>query len=72
MSAIHPLLSVRNLKKYFSGQRGFFGRSSSEFKAVDDVDFEIYPGTTLGLVGESGSGKTTIGKCVLILMEPTS
>ncbi|MBO67552.1 MAG: hypothetical protein CL398_04500 [Acidiferrobacteraceae bacterium] len=72
MSAISPLLSVHNLKKYFSDQKGFFGKSNTEFKAVDDIDFEIFPGTTLGLVGESGSGKTTIGKCVLRLMEPTS
>ena len=71
MSLSHPLLAVRNLRKHFSKSKVFLRKSSGVFKAVDDVNFDIYAGTTLGLVGESGSGKTTIGKCVIRLMEPT-
>ena len=41
-------------------------------RAVDDVSLTVPRGKTLGLVGESGSGKTTIGKCILRLMEPTA
>ncbi|MBD1807202.1 ABC transporter ATP-binding protein [Microcoleus sp. FACHB-SPT15] len=66
-----PLLSVRHLTKEFPVRSGLFGKKTG-FKAVDDVSFEVYPGETLGLVGESGCGKTTLSRCVLRLIEPTS
>lgn len=66
-----PLLSVRHLTKEFSVGTNFFGKKTG-FKAVDDVSFEVYPGETLGLVGESGCGKTTLSRCLLRLIEPTS
>jgi oligopeptide/dipeptide ABC transporter ATP-binding protein len=68
----HPLVEVRNLKKYFPVRSGVFSRISAWVKAVDEVSFEIYPGETLGLVGESGCGKTTIGRAILRLIEPTA
>jgi ABC-type oligopeptide transport system ATPase subunit len=66
-----PLLDVRHLVKEFSRGRGWWGRRSL-VRAVDDVSFSIEPGETFGLVGESGSGKTTMGRCILRLVEPTS
>jgi oligopeptide/dipeptide ABC transporter ATP-binding protein len=66
------LLSVRNLVKQFPIKGGFFGKEVASVKAVSDVSFEIRKGETLGLVGESGCGKTTLGRCVLRLVEPTS
>lgn len=59
------LLSVRGLTKEFTGGRG------RRVRAVHDVSFDIAAGTTVGLIGESGSGKSTIGRCVLRLIEPT-
>jgi ABC-type glutathione transport system ATPase component len=41
-------------------------------KAVDGVDFAIYPGETLGLIGESGCGKTTTSKLILLQETPTA
>lgn len=66
------LMEVRNLKKYFPAQTGFFGQVTQFVKAVDDISFQIYKGETLGLVGESGCGKTTIGRMLVNLMDPTS
>jgi oligopeptide/dipeptide ABC transporter ATP-binding protein len=45
--------------------------SKKVVQAVNAVSFTLNKGETLSLVGESGSGKTTIGRCVLGLIEPT-
>ncbi len=59
---------VKDLTKTYGG-RGLF-RKSREVKAADGVSFSIQRGETLGLVGESGSGKSTVGRCVMRLIEP--
>ena len=63
------VLEVRALAKSFFLKQGLFGKR--EFKAVQNVNFQLRRGHTLGVVGESGSGKTTMGLTLLRLHEPT-
>ena len=49
------------------GIRGWF--KSGRFTAVNDVNFRLAPGETLGVIGESGSGKTTLALAVLGLVQ---
>lgn len=60
------LLETKGLKKYFH-----IGRDVS-LHAVDNVNLQIYKGSTLGVVGESGCGKTTLGRTVLGLLPATA
>ena len=66
-----PLLSVRDLKKYYHAG-GLFGRAAPPVRAVDGVSFEVGRSETLALVGESGCGKSSVGRTILRLQEPTS
>ena len=63
------LLEVRRLVKHFVRRQGLFAPTSI-VRAVDDVSFAIEPGEMFGVVGESGSGKSTMGRCILRLIEP--
>ncbi|GAA1171237.1 ABC transporter ATP-binding protein [Ornithinimicrobium humiphilum] len=56
-----PLLSVRDL-------RVTFGKGAKAFRAVDGVDFDVYPGQTVGLVGESGCGKSVTSLAIMGLL----
>lgn len=66
------VVTVKNLKKYFPVRGGFFQQAVGNVKAVEDVSFSIAEGETLGLVGESGCGKTTVGRCIVRGIDPTS
>src|SRR6476646_8086431 len=61
------LVSVRGLVKHFPVEG-----TADVVRAVDGVSFDIFAGETLGLGGESGCGKSTVGRCLLRLIEPTA
>lgn len=67
LTKTNKLITVKNLVKHFAVEN-----SDDVVRAVDNVSFDILAGETLGLVGESGCGKSTVGRCVLRLIEPTS
>ena len=68
-----PFISVRDLKKYFCLDNYKPAKAKTRYiHAVDDVSFDIYKGEIFGIIGESGSGKSTIGRCVLKLIDVDS
>ncbi len=67
-----PLLDVKDLRKWYDIRGGVIPRVRGRVRAVDGVSFSVRPREVLGIAGESGSGKSTIGRCVLRLIEPTS
>ena len=69
---LHSLLKVEELKKYYPLYAHFGLKLKGYARAVDKVSFSIQPGRVFALVGESGSGKTTVAKCIVKLIEPTS
>src|ERR687892_1018817 len=61
MDNSRPLLEVKGLKTYFYTEDGVV-------RAVDGVNFEVYPGEVLGLVGESGCGKSVTSLSIMRLI----
>ncbi|MBS4024080.1 MAG: ABC transporter ATP-binding protein [Clostridia bacterium] len=71
ISARSKILEVKNLKMNFPMYKGILRSKVADLKVIEDVNFEINKGETLGLVGESGCGKTTVARCILRLYNPT-
>jgi peptide/nickel transport system ATP-binding protein len=65
-----PILAARALEKIY-GSTGWFG-SGRVVHAARQVELEVRRGETLGVVGESGSGKSTVARCIVRLIDPTS
>lgn len=67
-----PLLEVRNLNVHFSMKKKLLQSVSNSVKAVNDIQFTVQRGQTLGIVGESGCGKSTLARTIMGLQTPTS
>ena len=66
-----PLLQIKGLTKHFPLKKNIFGRGDV-VRAVDQIDFDVMPGETLGVVGESGCGKSTTARLLMQLINPTA
>jgi oligopeptide/dipeptide ABC transporter ATP-binding protein len=66
------LVEVRGLTKHFPVRQGLFQRHQGVIRALDGVDLAVRRGELFALVGESGCGKTTLGRCLVRLLEPTA
>ena len=68
------ILKVSNLTVDYKSNNSFLfpWEKTKFFRAVEDINFEISEGKTLGIVGETGSGKSTIAKAIINLLKVSS
>lgn len=72
MNNKEPLAEIRDLKKYFTVNKGILKhKTAGVVKAVDGVSLTIYKGETLGIIGESGCGKSTLARMIMGLIPAT-
>lgn len=66
---MEKIVEINNLSLKYPVKKAFSSREDEFIYAVNDVSLDIYKGEILGLVGESGCGKSSLGKCILRLVD---
>lgn len=67
-----PLIDIKNLNVSYKINSSFFSKEKKYFQVLNNLNFSIFKGETLGIVGESGCGKSTLAKTIVKLVMPTS
>lgn len=70
--SLSPLLAVRQLKVHYPVAGRWPWQQLATLRAVDELNFNLYAGETLGIVGESGCGKSTLARALTGLLRPNS
>jgi len=66
------VIEVEHVRKEFTVRRGGVLGQRATLRAVDDVSFDIAPGTIVGYIGPNGAGKSTTVKMLTGILVPTS
>jgi peptide/nickel transport system ATP-binding protein len=65
-------LTMEKINVHFSGTRTSIWKKPEPYVALKDINFDVRPGSIMGVVGESGSGKSTLAKTLTGLIKPAS
>jgi len=65
-------LTLNDVTVTFPGTRTSIWRKPDPYVALENITFDVRPGSIMGIVGESGSGKSTLAKTLTGLIKPAS
>lgn len=65
-----PILQIEHVGVRYWQQKGWFRRKSDPYWALKDLNFDLYPGDSLGVIGKNGAGKSTLLRLMAGIIEP--